>query len=300
LHEYARSDAANVMNDPDSHPSCLLGLIGSGIQASKSPVIHETEAAAQGLRCKYELIDLDARGLSVEALPKLLGEVERRGFSGVNITYPCKQAIIPLLHDLSEEARAIGAVNTVHLSEGRRTGYNTDAWGFAESLRRDLPGAELDRVVQVGAGGAGAATAYAMLGVGVRDLMIFDSDPGRAVSLMSNLSGRFPDRTIRATLDLPEALRHTQGVVNASPMGMAKHPGSAVPLGLLRPDMWVADIVYFPLETQLLRAARVAGCRCLDGGGMAVSQAARAFEIFTGLKADSERMRRHFEQIDHD
>jgi shikimate dehydrogenase len=286
------------MNDAP-HSRCLLGLIGSGIQASKSPAIHESEAAAQGLHCSYELIDLDARELGLEALPKLLGEVERRGFSGVNITYPCKQAVIPLLHELSEEARAIGAVNTVHLRKGRRIGYNTDAWGFAESLRRDLPDVPLDRVVQVGAGGAGAATAYAMLGLGVRELSIFDANSDRAVSLMSNLSGRFPDRDIRATLDLPEALARAQGVVNASPMGMAKHPGSAVPMSLLRRDLWVADIVYFPLETQLLKAARSTGCRTLDGGGMAVAQAARAFEIFTGLRPDAERMRRHFETIDH-
>jgi shikimate dehydrogenase len=287
------------MNDAPPSSPCRLGLIGSGIQASKSPAIHETEAAAQGLACTYELIDLDARGLGLEALPRLLGEVERRGFAGVNITYPCKQAVIPLLHDLSEEARAIGAVNTVHFSNGRRIGYNTDAWGFAASLRRDLPEVPLDRVVQVGAGGAGAATSYALLGLGVRDLSIFDSDSGRAVTLMSNLSGRYPDRDIRATLDLAAALSGAQGLVNASPMGMAKHPGSAVPLELLRPDLWVADIVYFPLETQLLKAARSAGCRTLDGGGMAVAQAARAFEIFTGRRANEERMRRHFESIDH-
>jgi len=283
----------------DADAPCLLGLIGSGIQASKSPAIHQTEAAAQGLKCSYELIDLDARRIGVDALPELLREVERRGFAGVNITYPCKQAIIPLLHELSEEARAIGAVNTVQLSKGRRIGYNTDAWGFADSLRRDLPDVALDRVVQVGAGGAGAATAYAMLGLGVRELTLFDRDSDRAVSLMSNLSGRFPDRGVQATLDLPEALRRAQGVVNTSPMGMAKHPGSGVPLDLLRRDLWVADIVYFPLETELLKAARAAGCRTLDGGGMAVSQAARAFEIFTGLEADENRMRRHFEKIDH-
>jgi shikimate dehydrogenase len=278
---------------------CLLGLIGSGIQASKSPAIHEMEAAAQGLECTYELIDLDARRVGADALPDLLREVERRGFAGVNITYPCKQAVIPLLHELSTEACAIGAVNTVQFSKGRRIGYNTDAWGFADSLRRDLPDVALERVVQVGAGGAGAATAYAMLGLGVRELAIFDRDSDRAVSLISNLSGRFPDREVRATLDLAESLRSAQGVVNASPVGMAKHPGSAVPLSLLRSDLWVADIVYFPLETELLKAARAAGCRTLDGGGMAVSQAARAFGIFTGLQADEERMRRHFETIDH-
>jgi shikimate dehydrogenase len=93
---------------------------------------------------------------------------------------------------------------------------------------------------------------------------------------------------------LARFIRDADGVVNATPMGMAAHPGSAVPSDLLRSDLWIADIVYFPLETQFLHAARLAGCRTLDGGGMAVFQAARAFEIFTGRKADCERMRRQF------
>jgi shikimate dehydrogenase len=280
-------------------PACLLGLIGRGIQASKSPALHETEARAQGLRCSYELIDLDARGVGVEALPRLLLEVEQRGFAGVNITYPCKQAVIPLLNELSDEARAIGAVNTVHFTGRRRVGYNTDAWGFAESFRKDLPDAALDRVVQIGAGGGGAATAYAILGLGARELTIFDSDSGRADALTTNLLERFPDRNIRTTLELEESVRDAQGIIHATPTGMKRHPGSAVPPRLLRSSQWVADIVYFPLETELLRAARAAGCRTLDGGGMVVYQAARAFEIFTGRKADGPRMRAHFEAIDH-
>ena len=144
----------------DGAPVCLLGLIGRGIQASKSPVIHETEAAEQGFRCSYELMDLDAHSDAADVLPGLLRKAELRGFAGLNITYPCKQAIIPMLDQLSDEARAIGAVNTVRFSDGRRIGFNTDAWGFAESFRRGLPGASLTRVVQVGAGGAGAATAH--------------------------------------------------------------------------------------------------------------------------------------------
>ncbi len=140
-------------------PSCLLGLIGKGIQASKSPALHETEAAAQGLRCTYELFDLDGHPERRDVLADLLEQAEQRGFAGLNITYPCKQAIIPMLDELSDEARVIGAVNTVRFSGGGRIGYNTDAWGFAESFRHGLPGAPLTRVVQLGAGGAGAATA---------------------------------------------------------------------------------------------------------------------------------------------
>jgi shikimate dehydrogenase len=278
-------------------PPVLVGLIGKGIQRSKSPALHEAEAAAQGLACAYELIDLDVRGVGINALPELLREAERRGFAGVNITYPCKQAVIPLLAELSDEARAIGAVNTVSFRDGRRTGYNTDAWGFAESFRRGLGEVPRDHVAQIGAGGAGAATGYAMLGLGARRLAVFDVDIDRAESLVRSLGERFPDREVRAVAELAEAVRSAQGVIHATPTGMASHRGSAVAANLLRPDLWVADIVYFPLETELLKLARTAGCKTLDGGGMAVFQAARAFEIFTGRSADGERMRQHFMRI---
>ena len=284
---------ASAMNG-ERAPLCLLGLIGKGIQASKSPVIHETEAAAQGFRCSYELLDLDTYGDRRELLSELLLGAEQRGFAGLNITYPCKQAVIPMLHELSDEARVIGAVNTVRFSDGRRIGFNTDAWGFAESIRRGLPGASLTRVVQLGAGGAGAATAHALLELGVQTLIVIDTDTTRAETLTRRLADHFADRVIMARSDLERGLANADGVVNATPMGMSAHPGSAVPKELLRPELWVADIVYFPLETQLLRDARAAGCHTLDGGGMAVFQAARAFEIFTGRKADGERMRRHF------
>ena len=274
---------------------CRVGLIGRSIQASKSPTLHESEAAAQGLRLIYELMDLDER--DGELLSDVLDEAERRGFAGLNITYPCKQAVIPLLHELSEEAEAVGAVNTVHFSAGRRIGYNTDAWGFEESFRRGLRGASLARVVQIGAGGAGAATAFALLRLGVQRLSIVDADFERARALAGSLAQHFENPNVGAVrdLELAQVLAGAAGVVNSTPMGMEKHPGSAVPAGLLRADLWVADIVYFPIETQLLRAARAAGCRTLDGGGMVVYQAARAFEIFTGRAADSVRMRRRFE-----
>jgi shikimate dehydrogenase len=289
------SDPGSRQRGAEPRAPCLVGLIGRGIQASKSPTLHESEAAAQGLRLIYELMDLDERG--GELLSDLLNEAERRGFAGLNITYPCKQAVIPLLHELSEEAETVGAVNTVHFSAGRRIGYNTDASGFEESFRRGLRGASLTRVVQIGAGGAGAATAFALLRLGVRHLSIVDTDFDRARSLAGSLARHFENSEVSAVrdLDLAEVLASAAGVVNSTPVGMEKHPGSAVPAGLLRADLWVADIVYFPIETQLLQAARSAGCRTLDGSGMVVYQAARAFEIFTGRAADSARMRQHFE-----
>src|SRR6266702_8890658 len=119
-------------------PACLTGLVGKGILRSKSPAMHQQEADALGIRCLYQLIDLSVLKLGLEDLPRVIESAELLGFAGLNITHPCKQAVIPLLHELSEDARAIGAVNTVRFAQGKRVGFNTDAEGFATSLQRGL------------------------------------------------------------------------------------------------------------------------------------------------------------------
>jgi shikimate dehydrogenase len=251
--------------------------------------MHEQEAQAQGLRYVYKLIDLDQLGLGVEALPELLTAAKRMGFSGLNITYPCKQAIIPLLNELAEEARTLNAVNTVVIREGRTIGHNTDWSGFAEGFRRGLPDVKRERVVQLGAGGAGAAVAHAALSLGVGELTVFDIDPVRAAALAAQLGPR-----VRAGTNLAPAMASADGLIHCTPTGMAKMPGLPLDAALLQKKHWVAEIVYFPLETELLRVARTKGCRTLDGGGMAVFQAVGAFRLFTGIEPDAERMRRHF------
>jgi shikimate dehydrogenase len=273
--------------------SFLCGLIGAGIQLSRSPALHEREADEQGLRYIYKLIDLDKLGVGVEALPELLNAAKQMGFAGLNITYPCKQAIIPLLDELSEDARALSAVNTVVIRDGKLTGHNTDWSGFAEGFRRGLPDARLERVVQLGAGGAGAAVAHAALTLGTKQLMIFDIDPRRSAELAKNLGPR-----ASAPGDLAAAMASADGLVHCTPTGMAKMPGMPLDTELLQRRHWVAEIVYFPLETELLRAARAKGCRTVDGGGMAVFQAVGAFRLFTGIEPDAERMRRHFLSMD--
>jgi len=282
------------VTDWDQRPAVLAGLIGAAIQASRTPALHEREGAEQGLRLIYRLIDLDPLGLDAAALPELLTAAERMGFRGLNITYPCKQAVVPLLHELSPDARALGAVNTVVLRDGRRVGHNTDCSGFAEAFRRGLPDVPRGRVVQLGAGGAGAAVAHALLAEGVGHLVVADTEPGRAAALAEGLGARFGAGRATACRDLAAELAAAEGLVNCTPVGMAKQPGTPLPAGLLRAGLWVAEIVYFPLETELLRAARALGCRTLDGGGMAVFQAVGAFRLFTGREPDAARMLRHF------
>jgi shikimate dehydrogenase len=205
--------------------------------------------------------------------------------------------VLPLLTDLSDEARAIGSVNTVVFAGGRRAGYNTDWSGFRQSVRDGLAGVGFGRVVQLGAGGAGSATAYASLDLGARELIVIDTVHDRARSLADRLAEAFPGR-VRAERDVSAALQGADGLIHATPTGMSGHPGLPLPASLLRGDLWVAEVVYFPLETELLRVARQLGCRTLDGAGMAVSQAAEAFRLFTGLQADAARMRGVFESFD--
>ncbi|MET9792429.1 shikimate dehydrogenase [Streptomyces canus] len=272
--------------------SFLVGLIGAGIGPSLSPALHEREADRQGLRYVYRLIDIDALGVRPEAVGDLVRAARDLGFDGLNITHPCKQLVIGHLDALAPQAEALGAVNTVVFENGRATGHNTDVTGFAASFARGLPDVPLERVVQLGAGGAGAAVAHAMLTLGAGRVTVVDALADRAVELAASLNRHFGEgRAAAATPDrLPRLLAGADGIVHATPTGMAAHPGLPFPAELLRPGLWVAEVVYRPLETELLRTARALGCATLDGGGMAVFQAADAFRLFTGREPDAARM----------
>lgn len=274
----------------------LIGLIGGGIQRSLSPALQEEEARQHGLRLHYQLIDLDESRVGPEVLPELMRAVRIIGFAGLNVTFPCKQAVIPLLDSLSEEARAIGAVNTVVREDDRLVGHNTDGPGWAWGFRRALPHADLSRVVLLGAGGAGSACADAILRLGARELLVVDQDVARARELAGRLNAHLPGDRARAS-DLKEATEKASGLIHATPTGMLKLPGMPLDPALLRPSMWVSEVVYVPLETELLEAARRVGCATVDGGHMNVGQAVRAFKLFTGCDADAARMEAHFRRL---
>ena len=282
---------------PQATRRLLVGLIGAGIQHSLSPAMHEQEARRQGLRLHYQLIDLDRSADGASALPRLIDAARTMGFAGLNITYPCKQAVMPLLDALSDEAAAMGAVNTVVFEDGRAVGHNTDGSGWAWGFRRTLSAADLSRVVLLGAGGAGSAIAHAVLRLGAQRLTLVDADAARARALADGLNRQYGGARARAGVTAEAALADATGLIHATPTGMAKLPGLPLAAGLLRSDLWVSEIVYFPLETALLAAARRAGCAVCDGGTMAVGQAVGAFRLFTGMEPDAERMRRHFLEL---
>ena len=275
----------------------LVGLIGSGIQKSLTPAMQEAEAQALGLRLHYQLIDLDRSPQGADALPALISAARTMGFAGLNITYPCKQAVIPLLDELSDEAQAMGAVNTVVFKDGRATGHNTDGSGWRWGLERQLPGADLRKAVLLGAGGAGSAIAHAALRMGVQQLVLVDSDTARAGELAERLNALYAGRRASFTPDAAAALQGATGLIHATPTGMDKLPGLPLAGELLRPDLWVSEIVYFPLQTALVKTATALGCRVSNGAGMAVGQAVGAFRHFTGHEPDAARMQAHMQAL---
>ena len=273
----------------------LVGLVGANILKSLSPALHEDAFAAAGIRGHYHLMDLDR--LHGRRLEQLLGAIKTAGFHGINVTYPCKQAIIPLLGDISADAQRIGAVNTVTISEsGRMVGHNTDRIGFRRSFEEGLGRDAIeDRIaVLVGAGGAGRAVGFALMELGAAKVVVYDTDMARAATLVADLMLHHGASRCRLADNLPDALAEAAGVVNATPIGLLGIPGNPVPAGALRADHWVADIIYTPIETLLIKAARARGIRVLTGGGMCVHQAAEAFRLFTGLVPDITRMHRTF------
>ncbi len=290
--------AAVASSRPMERRAVRVGLVGRGIQLSRSPAMHEAEGRRLGIDYAYRLLDVEQMGPNPPALGEIVRTAEEEGFSGLNVTHPYKQEILGHVDRLSENAKAIGSVNTIVFADGRRSGHNTDLWGFRAAFVQELADAGRDRVLLLGAGGAGAAVAHALLEVGVGRLFLSDPDSARASTLLARLEARFRRGCALVLEDVGEVATSIDGLVNATPIGMAGRPGMPFPAERLRAAMWVADVVYFPIETALLRAARQAGCRTMSGEGMAVYQAVRAFEHFTGVAADPRTMRAAFAALD--
>lgn len=274
------------------------GLIGHGISGSLTPALHEAEGKALGIDYCYRLIDTSLPANAAQTLSHLISEAEGSGFAGLNITHPYKVEVCSALDRLSPQAALVGAANTVQFRNGERIGHNTDVTGFAAAYRAKMAQASRERVLMLGAGGAGAAVAEALMGLGVQALFIFDKAGVRSQDLADRTASRHPHGQVIAPGSLADIDFSTiNGVVNATPIGMHGYPGTAIDPCLLQPGMWVSDIVYFPLETELLQRARALGCQTMTGGGMAVHQAAEALTLITGRQADAARMAVSFSNL---
>jgi len=268
----------------------LLGLLGANIGKSLAPALHEDAAAAAGMVGHYHLMDVD--GPRPRTLPELFAAVRTAGFAGVNVTFPFKEAVIPLLDEVSPEAAEIGAVNTIVFdAAGRSTGHNTDRSGFRAAFLAAFGGNAVrgKPVLQLGAGGAGRAVAFALRDLGVSTLRLYDRDVQRARNLSADLGGNCE------VLDSPEpAAASAAGIVNATPIGMTGHDGLPMTPEVVQAHQVVADVIYTPLETEFLKAAKARGARTMGGAGMCVHQAVRAFELFTSRTPDLARLERTF------
>jgi len=273
----------------------LVGLLGEGITTSLTPPMHRREADLLGLDYEYRIIDTSIAQRPATDLPRILDEITAEHYDALNVTHPFKQRIIPYLDALTPDAEELGAVNLVVYTDGQTIGHNTDWTGFGFALREGLGSVENQRVVQIGAGGAGAATSFALLRSGVSALTLVDRDIQHAAFLAARLRDLFPgSRIVHVPLaESTSAMSDAHGVVHATPTGMLHNPGLPFDLDDVPRDAWVADVVYLPLETALVRGARERGHRVLDGGLMAVGQAVDSIRIITGHEPDASRVRAH-------
>jgi shikimate dehydrogenase len=258
----------------------LLGLIGSPIAHSATPAAQEAAARAAGIEAHYHLIDVAGAGRA--DLAAMLDGIRRLGFSGINVTFPYKEAVVPLLDGMSEQVAAMGAVNTIVVEDGRLIGHNTDASGFATAYRR-LGRQDDDKPVAIiGAGGVGKAIAFALAGCGVSRLRLYDTDRSRTEAIAAALGARA--QTIIAD-SAEEAAEGAAGIVNGTPIGMLPDRGIPIEASAIHASQWVADAVYHPLWTPLLKAAQKAGATVMTGRELAIHQGVDAFRLFTGLEA---------------
>ncbi|AZV78937.1 shikimate dehydrogenase [Parasedimentitalea marina] len=268
----------------------IAALIGKGIAASLTPAMHEAAGAALGIDYAYGRYDLATADYANWSLDQAVDAAQVAGCRGVNVTYPFKQDVMALLDDMSPQARDIGAVNTVVFEGQKRTGHNSDYLGFRASFARDMKALPRDAVLLLGAGGAGCAVGLALIDLGTTTLWIHDQSQKAALALADRLMALRPQ--VRCAVWKFQGA--VDGILNATPMGMASHPGQAISLSDVVVRCWVGDIVYFPLQTALLRDATVRGLHVMTGGGMAVGQAAETFKLFTGREPDRARMAQDF------
>lgn len=272
----------------------LLGLIGDPVEHSLSPRLHSFLIARAGLNYCYLAFRVPR-----DSLGDALSGMRALGIRGLNVTIPHKEAVIPFLDELSPAADAIGAVNVIINDDGHLRGDNTDWEGFLKALAtRDMTPCGR-RAVVIGAGGAAAAVAYALLSSGA-EVVLVNRTPERARALARRFSTL--GKVASGSLDeLAVFLREAELLVNATPVGMAPYVGeSPVPPNLLREGLVVYDLVYVPPETKLLRDAQERGCVAIGGLEMLVHQGIRALELWTGHRfgdEDAAQAIRHLEGV---
>jgi len=263
------------------------------VKHTLSPHFQNAAFASLGMDAKYVPFEVAPEELDKDKLREFM----EKGVSGINVTVPHKQAAWSLVDELSPEAKAIGAVNTVLFKGGRSIGYNTDAKGFMLSLKKDLKVNPKNKsILMIGAGGAAQAISYILAREGARSILFNDSIPGRAEDLASKIKRQFPKcktGCVESTVSgMRDVIQDMDILINASPVGMKGKGDYPLPVTpVLHKNLAVYDIVYNPPETFLLKEAKKKGAKTANGLGMLLYQGVLSFELFTGRQAPVSVMR---------
>ena len=272
----------------------LLGLVGARIGRSISPAMHEAAGRALGLDIRYHLVDSHVIGFGPESLPQLMNGLRLAGFTGVNVTFPFKEAVLGAIDGVEGAARMVGAVNTVVMRGKHLVGHNTDYTGFLGGWKRTLGTRKPGIAALIGAGGVGRAIAHALVTLGAREVRVADTMQDRARILADALKERYPTVRFVDAPDAAAACAGASGIVNATPVGMAAFPGCPVAESSIAGAEWVMDAVYTPLETEFIAAGRRAGTAVMTGQELAIGQAIDAFALFFGRPAPERVLRDTF------
>ena len=265
-----------------------LGLIGDNIARSKSPLLHVEAGRLCGIEVGYERLVPADMGIGFEAVFERCRE---SGFHGINITYPYKEQVVPLVSIDAPGVRRIGACNTVLFAGFRASGYNTDHSGFLAAYRDAFGRRDPGTVAMAGAGGVGKAIAFALAELGCRRLCLYDPRKGRAMRLAQSIGAGPTGMAVEVCDSIGEAANGAQGLVNCTPLGMAGNPGTAIPAALMDKAHWAFDAVYTPVETEFLKNARSARLEIMSGYELYFHQGVDAFRLFTGRDVDQAALR---------
>jgi shikimate dehydrogenase len=270
-------------------PDLRLGLIGDNISRSKAPLLHQLAGKLMGLEVRYDRL-----------IPKDLGrdfdgvfeDCVRQGYRGINVTYPYKERVVSKVRIDDPLVQALAAVNTVVFASGGPTGHNTDYSGFMAAYRGTAGDAAPGPVCMVGAGGVGKAVAFALMGLGLKELRLVERDLPKAEALAAALKAEDQTLDVMVTADPAAAAAGASGVINCTPVGMVGYGGTPLPRELMAGASWAFDAVYTPVDTQFLKDAEATGLTIISGYELFFYQGLHAWEIFSGRPIDEASLRR--------
>jgi shikimate dehydrogenase len=266
-----------------------LGLIGDNIARSQSPRLHELAGRLSGIPVSYERLIPRDLGQDFETI---FLRARDAGFRGLNITYPYKERVVPLLHVPDPRVAALGAVNTVFFAEDGPEGHNTDWSGFLAGYRHAFGDRAPGAVCMVGAGGVGKAVAFGLIELGVKDLRLVERDLPKAEALAEALRAAASDLQVTVTSDVAGGAAGAEGLINCTPVGMVGYDGTPLPRASMTGAEWAFDAVYTPVDTQFLRDAAAEGLQVMSGYELFFYQGLHAYAVFHGQPIDEAALRR--------